>query len=73
MVGSQKYSSCVTGEIDRVPQFDQCHVIVIPRRRFRVILRMYNDFVNWDYLLGSFHYTKIVFTCSQLNKQCFDT
>jgi len=70
--GGQKYRSYVTVENDRVPQFDQCHVIVVPSRRFPAIIRMYNDFVDWDYLLGSFHYTKIVFTCSQLNKMLWN-
>ena len=66
--GGQKYRSYVTGEIDRVLQFDQCHVIVVSRSHLRVIFRMHNDFVDWDYLLGSFHCTKILFTCWQFNK-----
>ena len=60
--GGQTYRSHVIVERDWFPQFDQRHVIVGPSH-WRVIFRMYEDLVNWDNLLGSVRFTKIVFTC----------
>ena len=65
--GGQTYRSYVIVERDWFLQFDQCHVIV-ETSHGRVIIRMYDDLVDWDCLLVSFNYTKVVFTCSQLNK-----
>ena len=60
--GGQTYRSYVIVEPDWLLQFDQCHVIVGPSR-WRVIFRMYEDSVNWNNLLGSVCFTKIMFTC----------
>ena len=60
--GGQTHRSYLFVEPDWLPQFDQCHVIVEPSR-WRVIFRMCEDFANWDNLLGSVCFTKIMFTC----------
>ena len=60
--GGQANRSDVIIEPDWSPQFDQCHVIVV-RTHWRVIFRMNEDSVNWNNLLGSVRFTKIVFTC----------
>ena len=65
--GGQTYGSYVNVEIDRFSQFDQSHVIV-EASHSRIIIRMNDDLVDWDYLLGAFLYAKIMFTCSQLDK-----
>jgi len=62
ILGGQTYRSYVIVERDWFPQFDQCHVIV-GHRRWRVMIRMCEDLVNWDNLLGSVRFTKIMFTC----------
>ena len=62
ILSGQIYRSYVIVERDWFPQFDQCHVIV-GHRRGRFIIRMYEDLVNWDNLLGSVRFTKIIFTC----------
>ena len=62
ILGGQTYRSYVIVERDWFPQFDQCHVIV-GHRRWRVMIRMCEDLVNWDNLLGSACFTKIMFTC----------
>ena len=65
--GGQTYGSYVIVERDWLLQFDQRHIIV-EASHCRVIIRMYDDFVDWEYFLVSFHCSKIVFTCSQLDK-----